>query len=76
MRLVELHSTSEREERGNKERTRIECETWLRVFENRIFWQIFGTKSDDNGKWRKLHNEELHSFYRSLSRIRIINLED
>ena len=41
------------------------CEAWsltlreecrLRVFENR---RIFGTKRDQNGKWRRLHNEEL-----------------
>ena len=50
------------------------CETWsltlreesrLRVFENRILRRIFGPKSDENGEWRRLHNEELHSFYRS-----------
>ena len=46
------------------------CETWslilregcmLRVFENRIPRQIFGPKRE----WRRLHNEELHSLYRS-----------
>ena len=45
------------------------CETWsltlreeygLRVFENRILRRIFGPKWDENGKWRELHNEELH----------------
>ena len=50
------------------------CETWfltlreesrLRVFKNRILRQIFGPKSDENGEWRRLHNEELHSLYRS-----------
>ena len=24
-----------------------------------------GPRKDDNGKWRRLHNEELHSLYRS-----------
>ena len=26
---------------------------------------MFGTKRDENGEWRRLHNEELHSLYRS-----------
>ena len=33
----------------------------LRVFENRILRRIFGSKRDDNGEWRRLHNDELHS---------------
>ena len=37
----------------------------LRVFENRILRRIFGPKRDANGEWRRLHNEELHSSYRS-----------
>ena len=46
------------------------CETWslrlreerrVRVFENRILRRIFGPKRDENGEWRRLHNEELHS---------------
>ena len=46
------------------------CETWsltlredcrLRVFENRILRRIFGPKMDENGEWRRLHNEERHS---------------
>ena len=50
------------------------CETWsltlreecrLRVFENRILRQIFGPTKDESGEWRRLHNEELHSLYRS-----------
>ena len=49
------------------------CETWsltlreecrLRVFENRILRRIFGPKRDENGEWRGLHNEGLHSLYR------------
>ena len=44
------------------------CEAWsltlreecrLRVFENRILRRIFGPKRDENGEWRRLHNEEL-----------------
>jgi hypothetical protein len=35
----------------------------LRVFENRVLRGIFGPKRDEvTGKWRKLHNKELHSF--------------
>ena len=37
----------------------------LRVFENRILNRIFGPKKNKNGEWRRLHNEELHSLYRS-----------
>ena len=37
-------------------------EEWrLKVFENRIPRRIFGPKRDENGEWRRLHNEELHS---------------
>ena len=42
----------------------------LRVFENRILIRIFGPK---NGEWRRLHNEELHSLYRSPNIVREIN---
>jgi uncharacterized membrane protein len=45
----------------------------LRVFENRLFRRIFGPKRDEvTGDWKKLHNEELHNFYSSLSIITII----
>ena len=42
---------------------REECR--LRIIENRILRRIFGSKRDENGDWRRLHNEELHSLYRS-----------
>ena len=44
----------------------------LRVFQNRILRRIFRPKSDENGEWRRLHNEELHSFYCSPNIIRVI----
>ena len=57
------------------------CETWsltlreesrLRIFENRILRRVFRPKRDDNGEWRMLHNEELHSLYRSANIVRVI----
>jgi hypothetical protein len=48
------------------------CETWsltlgeghiLRVFENRELRKIFGPKREEDGSWRKLHNDELHGLY-------------
>jgi PAS domain-containing protein len=43
------------------------------VFENRVLRRIFGPKRDEvSGEWRKLHNEELHDLYSSLTIIRII----
>jgi hypothetical protein len=43
------------------------------VFKKRLLRRIFGPKRDEViGGWRKLHNEELHNFYSSLSVIRII----
>jgi hypothetical protein len=45
----------------------------LRVFENRMLRRIFGPKRDEVTRgWRKLHNEELHNLYSSLSVIRMI----
>ena len=49
---------------------REECR--LRVFENRILRRTFGPKGDTNGKWRRLHNKELHSLYRSPNIVRAI----
>ena len=57
------------------------CELWsltlreecrLRVFENRILRRIFGPKRDENGEWRRLHNEKLHSLYCSPNIVRVI----
>ena len=57
------------------------CETWsltlieecrLRVFENRILRRIFGSKRDENGEWRRLHNEELHSLSGPPNIVRVI----
>ena len=59
------------------------CETWsltlkeecmlrVPVFENRILRRIFGPKRDENEEWRRLHNEELHTLYRSPNIVRVI----
>jgi hypothetical protein len=56
------------------------CETWsltlgeehrLRVFENRVL-KIFGPKREEDGSWRKLHNDELHNLYSSPNIVRVI----
>jgi hypothetical protein len=44
----------------------------LRVFENRVLRKIFGAKREEDGSWRKLHNDELHSLYSSLNIVRVI----
>jgi hypothetical protein len=57
------------------------CETWsltlreehrLRVFENRVLRKIFGPKREEDGSWRKLHNDEVHSLYSSPNIVRVI----
>jgi hypothetical protein len=45
----------------------------LRVFENRVLTRISGPKRDEvTGRWRKLHNEELHGLYSSAGIVRVI----
>jgi hypothetical protein len=57
------------------------CETWplalreehrLRVFENRVLRRIFGLKREEDGSWRKLHNDELHNLYFSPNIVSVI----
>jgi hypothetical protein len=57
------------------------CETWsltleeehrLRVFEKSVLRKIFGPKREEDGSWRKLHNDELHSLYSSSNIFRVI----
>jgi hypothetical protein len=42
----------------------------LRVFENRVL-RIFGPKGEEDGSWRKLHNDEIHSLYSSPNIVRV-----
>jgi hypothetical protein len=57
------------------------CETWsltlrdehrLRVFEKRVLRRIFGPKREEDGSWRKFHNDELHNLYSSPNIVRVI----
>jgi hypothetical protein len=42
-----------------------------RVFENRVLRKIFGPKSEEDGSWRKLRNDELHNLYSSPNIVRV-----
>jgi hypothetical protein len=45
----------------------------MKVFEYKVLRRIFGPKRDElTGKWRKLHNEELHDLYSSPNIVRVI----
>jgi hypothetical protein len=57
------------------------CENWsltlreehrLRVSENRVLRRIFGTEREEDGSWRKLHNDELNSLYSSPNIVTVI----
>jgi hypothetical protein len=43
----------------------------FRVFENRVL-RIFGPEREEDGSWRKLHNDELHNLYSSPNIVRVI----
>jgi hypothetical protein len=38
-----------------------------------VLRRIFGPKREEDGSWRKLHNDELHNPYSSSNIIRVIN---
>jgi hypothetical protein len=57
------------------------CETWsltrgdehrLRVFENRVLRKIFVPKREEDGSWRKLHNDDLRDRCSSPNIVRVI----
>jgi hypothetical protein len=37
-----------------------------------VLRRIFGPKREEDGSWRKLHNDELHSLYSSPKIVRVI----
>jgi hypothetical protein len=39
---------------------------------NRALRKILGPKREEDGSWRKLHNDELHSLYSSQNTVRVI----
>jgi hypothetical protein len=44
----------------------------LRVFENKVLRRLFGPKREEDGSWRKLHNDKFHSLYSSPNIVRAI----
>jgi hypothetical protein len=42
-------------------------------FENRVLRRIFGPIKEEDGSWRKLHNDELHGLYPSPNIVRVLN---
>jgi hypothetical protein len=44
----------------------------LRISENRVLRRIFGPKKEEDGSWRKLHNDGLHDLYSSPNIVRVI----
>ena len=45
---------------------------FLVVYGRFILRRIFGPKRDENGEWRRLHNEELCSLYRSCYIVKVM----
>jgi hypothetical protein len=43
-----------------------------RVFGNRVLRKIFGPKREEDGSWRKLHNDEIHNLYSSSNIVKVI----
>jgi hypothetical protein len=50
----------------------LRAEHRLRVFDNSVLRRIFGPKRGEDGSWRKLDNDELHSLYSSPNIVRVI----
>jgi hypothetical protein len=52
--------------------THFEGGTQTEGFENRVLRKIFGPKREEDGSWRKLHNDELHNLYSLLNIVRVM----
>jgi hypothetical protein len=50
----------------------LEEEHRLKVFENNVVRKIFGPLREEDGSWRKLHDDELHDLYSSPNIVRVI----
>jgi len=37
-----------------------------------VLWRIFGPEREEDGSWRKFHNDEVHSLYSSHNIVRVI----
>jgi hypothetical protein len=48
----------------------VKC-TELKYYLNRVLRRVFGPKREEDGSWRKLHNDALHSLYSSLNVFRV-----
>jgi hypothetical protein len=44
----------------------------LRIFENRVLRRIFGPKREEDGSWRKLHNDFILGLYSSPNIVRVV----
>jgi hypothetical protein len=44
----------------------------LWVFETRVLRRIFGPEREEDGSWRKLHNDEIHGLHSSTNIIKVI----
>jgi hypothetical protein len=44
----------------------------LRVSENKLLGKIFGPKREEDGSWRKVHNDDIHCLYSSPNIVRVI----
>jgi hypothetical protein len=48
------------------------CETWSLSLGEEHRLRVFENSAEEEGSWRKLHNDELHSLYSSPNIVRVI----
>jgi hypothetical protein len=55
---------------------KLDVSLWVRNthcgFLRTVLRKIFGSKRKEDGSWRKLHNDELHSLYSSPDIVRVM----